>query len=152
LSMLDEDHSRMAEFEKTVGQGGEVKESKEKVEYQARVGIILVPLLFDEKDRLYREEKACTKKHRDDTKEGDDKETRRIISDPEKHVKRCESSTEERDEKSGDRMMICLSEMQKFHGLQPMERLTCRLRWDRLFVKSCKKITCIKGDEFLILT
>jgi hypothetical protein len=149
--MLDEDHSRAVELEKAVDQGGQVKESEEKVEHQARVGIILVPLLFDERDRLHGQEKTSSKQERDNAKEGDDKKMRRVISCPEKHVKGCESRTEERDEKSSDRRMIRLSEMQKFHGPQPRERFTCRLLWNQLFVKSCKKITCIKREESLLL-
>lgn len=49
-----------------------------------------------------------------------------IVSSAEEHVKGGNSSSQERQEKSCNRKMICFSEMQEFHG--PNRRPTVVLR------------------------
>jgi hypothetical protein len=126
---------RAVELEKTVDQGGEVKKSEEKVEHQTRVGVILVPLFFDERDRLHGQEDTCRKQNRNNAQKGDKKAGGSIVSFAEKHVKRCESCAEERHEESCNRRVIRLSEMQKFHDPQPREDFVSRILCNRSLVK-----------------
>jgi hypothetical protein len=133
--VLDKSDLRAVELDKTVDQRGEVKKNEEKVEYQTRVGVILVPLLFDEGDRLYRQKKTRSKQDRDDAEKGDEKAIGPIISFAEKHVEGCESCAEKRHEESGNRRVIGLSEMQKFHVPQPRAKFVLRILWNRSLVK-----------------
>jgi hypothetical protein len=139
LEALDKADLWTVELQGTVQHGGEVKESEEKVEHQTRVGVILVPLLFDERDGFQRQKETRCKQDWDDAEEGDEKAIGPIISFSEKHVKRSESCAEERHEEPCNRRVIRLTEMQKLHGRRPNRVFVFNILANRLLVKGGKR-------------